>query len=94
MLPVVPAAAKIANFPDAVTRKPDAVITVDLEQQSVTDSDGHVHKFEIASFQRRQLLDGMDDVALTLAFSEATASFELAYDSELPWISHHKHALA
>jgi 3-isopropylmalate/(R)-2-methylmalate dehydratase small subunit len=89
VLPVVLAEAEIASL-----REAKAAITVDLESQTVATPDGQVFGFNIAAFQRRQLLDGMDDIALTLAYSEAIAAFELDYDRELPWISNRQRALA
>jgi 3-isopropylmalate/(R)-2-methylmalate dehydratase small subunit len=78
----------------AMLRAGEAAIIVDLEAQTVTGADGTARKFDIAAFQRRQLLDGMDDIALTLAFAEAIEAFELAYDRQLPWISNRQRALA
>jgi 3-isopropylmalate/(R)-2-methylmalate dehydratase small subunit len=82
VLPVVLAEAEIASL-----RETEAAIIVDLEAQTVAAPRGQAFAFNIAAFQRRQLLDGMDDIALTLAYSEAIAAFELEYDRELPWIS-------
>lgn len=72
---------------------PPARILVDLERQIAAGPDGQEYPFEIASFRRRQLLDGMDDVALTLAFSEAIAAFEAGYDHDMPWVSNRQRAL-
>jgi len=93
VLPVVLAATEVESFCRAA-QIPGTIITVDLERQIVSLPDAAAHKFDIAAFQRRQLLDGMDDVTLTLAFSEAIAAFELDYDRELPWISNRQRALA
>jgi 3-isopropylmalate/(R)-2-methylmalate dehydratase small subunit len=89
VLPVILAEAEIASL-----REAKAAITVDLESQTVAAPGGQAFALKIAAFQRRQLLDGMDDIALTLAYSEAIAAFELAYDRELPWISNRQRALA
>jgi 3-isopropylmalate/(R)-2-methylmalate dehydratase small subunit len=86
IVPVVLPEATAALLRAAITRAPRSV-TVDLEHQTVTGPDGFTEKFEIAAYQRRQLLDGLDDVALTLAFIETMAAFEAEYDRALPWLA-------
>jgi 3-isopropylmalate/(R)-2-methylmalate dehydratase small subunit len=51
-------------------------LTVDLERLRITTPDGHEIPFELEPFRRRCLLDGLDDIALTLEHEEAIASFE------------------
>jgi len=84
VVPVVLPEAAVAALRAAA---PGALITVDLERQTVTGPDGFHATFEIAAYQRRQLLDGLDDVALTLAFIETMAAFETEYDRALPWLT-------
>jgi 3-isopropylmalate/(R)-2-methylmalate dehydratase small subunit len=86
VVPVVLTEAQVAALRAAVAVEPGEV-TVDLERQLVTGPGGFAAGFEIAAFQRRQLLDGMDDVALTMALIETVTAFESAYDRALPWLS-------
>jgi 3-isopropylmalate/(R)-2-methylmalate dehydratase small subunit len=51
-------------------------VTVDLEQHLVTDQEGLSVQFEIDSFRRNCLLQGLDDIELTLAHKEAIAAYE------------------
>lgn len=51
-------------------------VTVDLEQHLVTDQEGLSVQFEIDSFRRDCLLQGLDDIELTLAHKEAIAAYE------------------
>jgi 3-isopropylmalate/(R)-2-methylmalate dehydratase small subunit len=85
VVPVVLAEAEVAALRAAVALEP-AAVTVDLERQIVTGP-GFSARFEIAAFQRRQLLDGMDDVALTMALIETITAFESDYDRALPWLA-------
>ena len=51
-------------------------LTVDLETQSITDEDGLSVKFEVGSFQRYCLLEGLDDIGLTLRHEDAISAYE------------------
>jgi 3-isopropylmalate/(R)-2-methylmalate dehydratase small subunit len=51
-------------------------VTVDLEEGRVTDSIGFVAPFEMDSFRRRCLLEGLDDIGLTMRFEREIAEFE------------------
>jgi 3-isopropylmalate/(R)-2-methylmalate dehydratase small subunit len=51
-------------------------LTVDLENKTVSDVSGFSASFEIGDFQRRCLLEGLDDIGLTLQHEEAIASYE------------------
>jgi 3-isopropylmalate/(R)-2-methylmalate dehydratase small subunit len=86
VLPVVLAEAQVLALRAAIAA-PGSEVTVDLETQSVTAPGGFKAAFEIAAFQRRQLLDGADDVGLTMAYIEAITAFEAEYDRDLPWLS-------
>jgi len=86
VLPVVLTEAQVAALRAAIAVAPGEVM-VDLERQLVTGPGGFTAGFEIAAFQRRQLLDGMDDVALTMALIETILAFEAEYDRALPWLA-------
>lgn len=51
-------------------------LTIDLEQTSVTDSEGFATRFSIDAFSRHCLLEGLDDISLTLQHEEKIAEFE------------------
>jgi 3-isopropylmalate/(R)-2-methylmalate dehydratase small subunit len=51
-------------------------LTIDLEQTSVTDSEGFATRFSIDGFSRHCLLEGLDDISLTLEHEEKIAEFE------------------
>jgi len=86
VLPVVLPEAQVLALRAAIA-PPGSALTVDLETLSVTGPGGFLATFEMAAFQRRQLLDGIDDVGLTMASIAAIAAFEAAYDRDLPWLS-------
>lgn len=51
-------------------------ITVDLEQQTITDHDGEVIPFEIDQFRKFRLLNGLDDIGLTLQHEDKITDYE------------------
>ena len=64
----------------------NARMTIDLEAQTVTSSDGEVFSFEIDSFKKRCLLEGLDDIGLTLEKAAAIDSFEASAGQSRPWV--------
>ncbi|MGF3021819.1 3-isopropylmalate dehydratase small subunit [Methylobacterium aquaticum] len=65
--------------------QPGATLTVDLPAQTVTDPHGTAIRFEIDPFKKRCLIEGLDDVALTLEHAEAIAAYEARVATEAPW---------
>ena len=57
-------------------QRPDYKLTVDLETCRVADSQGFEAKFEIDAFRRRCLLEGLDDIGLTLRFADQITAYE------------------
>ncbi len=66
---------------------PGAKISVDLAAQTVTDTAGKVHCFEIHEVRKRCLLEGLDDIARTQQYAERIAGFEKGYYKDRPWLA-------
>lgn len=64
----------------------NARMEIDLEAQTVTTSDGEVFTFELDSFRKHCLLNGLDDIALTLKKAAAIKTFEECAASSRPWV--------
>jgi len=64
----------------------NARIEVDLESQTITTSDGEVIGFEIDPFKKHCLLEGLDDIGLTMEKAPAIDAFEARAEAERPWI--------
>ena len=62
--------------------KLDYQVTVDLERNLVTDGAGLEFRFEMDSFRRHSLLNGLDDISLTLEHAEEIRRYE---EANLPW---------
>jgi len=54
----------------------NATMTINLEAQEITGPDGDVIKFEVDSFKKHCLMNGLDDIGLTMAKSDKIAAFE------------------
>ncbi len=61
-------------------------LTIDLETQEITGPDGGEIKFEIDPFRKHCLLNGLDDIGLTLEKKDAIATFETKAAQERPWV--------
>ncbi|MGR3502418.1 3-isopropylmalate dehydratase small subunit [Pseudaestuariivita sp.] len=64
----------------------NARMTVDLEVQTVTSSDGEVFSFEVDAFKKHCLLNGLDDIGLTMEKAASIDSFETEAASARPWV--------
>ena len=64
----------------------NARMEVDLENQTVTGSDGDVFTFEIDSFKKHCLLNGLDDIGLTMEKAASIDEFEAKAQAARPWV--------
>ncbi|NAZ36741.1 3-isopropylmalate dehydratase small subunit [Rubellimicrobium sp. CFH 75288] len=86
ILPVVlPEAERDRCLRDA-EKGSNARMEVDLEEQTITLSDGEVIRFEVDPFRKHCLLNGLDDIGLTLEKAPAIAAFERRVAAERPWV--------
>ena len=86
MLPIVlPQEAVDVLMKDA-EKGANARMIVDLENQVVTTSDGEEFRFEIDSFKKHCLLEGLDDIGLTMEKVGAIDSFEEQAGQSRPWV--------
>ena len=86
MLPIVlPQEAVDVLMKDA-EKGANARMTIDLENQIVTTSDGEEFRFEIDSFKKHCLLEGLDDIGLTMEKVSAIDSFEAQAGQSRPWV--------
>jgi 3-isopropylmalate/(R)-2-methylmalate dehydratase small subunit len=76
LLPVVLAEAEVAELMRRAREREGYRATVDLEKKTVIDDHGFAASFQIADFQRYCLLEGLDDIGLTLTHEKDIAAFE------------------
>ncbi len=85
ILPIVVSQADLDKLMDDANRGSNAVLSIDLEAQEITGPDGGSIKFEIDAFKRHCLLNGLDDIGLTLEKANAIDSFEKKNAASHPW---------
>jgi 3-isopropylmalate/(R)-2-methylmalate dehydratase small subunit len=83
ILPIALPQQEIDKLIDA-SRGPNAVLTIDLEAQEIRGPDGGVIKFDIDPFRKRCLMEGLDDIGLTLEKAEAIESFDQGHPTTPP----------
>ena len=66
----------------------NARVTVDLEAQTVTTSDGQVFGFDVDGHRKHCLINGLDDIGLTLKHADKIRAFEAARLTAKPWLAH------
>jgi 3-isopropylmalate/(R)-2-methylmalate dehydratase small subunit len=85
ILPVVVSPEDLEKLMDDASRGSNAILTVDLEAQEITGPDGGKITFELDEFKRHFMLNGLDDIGLTLEKASAIDTFEKANAASHPW---------
>ena len=86
LLPIVLPAEQVAALQAELAQRPGAHVRVDLERQQVIAPSGNVHGFEVDSFRKQCLLQGLDEIAFTLGHDSDIAAFERRQSQELRWL--------
>lgn len=86
ILPIILPKEQVAALMQEALDEPDALITVDLEKQVVTRGNKFSFAFEIDPFRKHCLLNGLDDIGLTLQKNDAIDDFEAKRSSDKPWL--------
>jgi 3-isopropylmalate/(R)-2-methylmalate dehydratase small subunit len=86
ILPIKVTQEQLDQLMDEAARGANATLTVDLESQEIQTSDGHAVHFEIDSFRKHCLLNGLDDIGLTMEKATSIDSFESKVSAERPWL--------
>ena len=76
MLPVILSESDVDTIMARALRGSGYAVTVDLESQTVTDNQGLSASFEVDPFRKNSLLEGLDDIGITMTLGDAIDSFE------------------
>ena len=87
ILPIVLAEAQVARLFDEVFAFPGYQLTVDLPRQVVVKADGTELAFEVQPFRKYCLVNGFDDIGLTLRHKDKIKAFEDERLARLPWLA-------
>ena len=77
---------EIDKLHEDAERGANATLTVDLEKQEITGPDGGTIKFDVDPFKKHCLLNGLDDIGLTMQKEDKIAAFEKRQHAETPWV--------
>jgi len=86
ILPIALPQEDVDKLMDDAERGANAVVSIDLEKQEIRGPDGGVITFEIDPFCKRCLLNGLDNIGLTLAKKQAIEAFEEKAQVARPWL--------
>ena len=86
VLPIKLPKEQVDLLMDDAKRGANAIITVDLEKQEITGPDGGKIKFDVDPFRKHCLLNGLDDIGLTMQKGAEIDSYESKQKSAQPWL--------
>jgi len=86
ILPIVLPQAEVDKLMDDAQRGANAIVSIDLEAQEIRGPDGGVITFDVDPFRKQCLLNGWDDIGLTLRHEKDISSFEETRRLSQPWL--------
>ncbi|HSN80588.1 MAG TPA: 3-isopropylmalate dehydratase small subunit [Rhodoferax sp.] len=88
LLPIVLTEVQVGQLFDDVAAFPGYTLTIDLERQRVIKPNGEELPFEVQAFRKFCLLNGLDDIGLTLRHADKIKAFEAERLAQKPWLAH------
>ena len=88
ILPIVLPDAQVAQLFDEVAAFPGYELTIDLERQVIVKAQGEEIPFDVQAFRKYCLINGLDDIGLTLRYKDKIAAFESERLAKKPWLAH------
>ena len=88
LLPIVLPEAQVAQLFDDVAAFPGYTLTIDLPRQVIVKPQGEEIPFQVEEFRKYCLLNGLDDIGLTLRQAEKIKAFEAQRLATKPWLHH------
>ncbi|MDP3067506.1 MAG: 3-isopropylmalate dehydratase small subunit, partial [Methylocystis sp.] len=85
ILPIAVSEAELEKLMDDAKRGANATLTVDLAAQEIRGPDGGVITFDIDPFRKHCLLNGLDDIGLTLQKADKIDDYEKQAAAKRPW---------
>jgi len=86
ILPIRLPREDVDKLMDDAERGANAVISIDLDKQEIRGPDGGCVKFEIDPFRKQCLINGWDDIGLTLRNEKKIADYEARQKAQAPWL--------
>jgi 3-isopropylmalate/(R)-2-methylmalate dehydratase small subunit len=89
LLPIVLPDSTVDRLFKAVAEIEGYRLTIDLENQQFLTPEGETFEFEVNSFRKHCLINGLDDIGLTLQDADAIKAYETRREQEAPWVFGH-----
>lgn len=86
LLPIVLTELEVDHLFNVIAATPGLKINVDLERQVVEIPGGETHAFQVEEFRKQSLLNGWDEIGLTLRHSDKIRAYEAARAQREPWL--------
>ena len=86
ILPIKLPQEQVDKLMDDAERGANAIVSIDLESQEIRGPDGGMIKFEVDAFRKQCLLNGWDDIGLTMRAGEKIDAFEKSQHTQAPWL--------
>ena len=87
LLPIALTADQVDQLFVELEQQPGYQLTIDLAAQKVITPGGTEMPFEISEFRKHCLLEGLDDIGLTMQYAEQIKAFESQYYAKAPWLA-------
>ncbi|MBG9387847.1 3-isopropylmalate dehydratase small subunit [Caenimonas aquaedulcis] len=88
LLPIVLPDAQVSELFDSAQAFPGYELTIDLDRQLVVKPDGKAFEFDVQPFRKFCLMNGFDDIGLTLRQADKIRAFEAERLASKPWLAH------
>ncbi len=88
LLPIVLPEATVSRLFDEVAAFPGYSLTIDLERQVIVEPQGNEIPFDVQPFRKYCLLNGLDDIGLTLRHKDKITQYEAQRLATKPWLAH------
>jgi len=86
ILPIIVGEEELKTLMDEISANEGIQFSVDLENQTVSTPAGTILNFEIDPFRKNNLINGLDDIGLSLKYSDKIDAFEAEQKQQLPWL--------
>ena len=86
VLPIALPKEVVSRLMEVAERGANATFSIDLEAQEISDPDGNIISFDIDPFRKQCMLNGLDDIGLTMQKAESIDEFESSQRAGQPWL--------
>ncbi len=86
ILPIIANKQQLKSLMDEISANEGVTFVVDLENQELITPDGNGFTFEIDPYRKENLLEGLDDIGITLKYTDQIDQYEVKHKETYPWL--------